>query len=44
MKDLHIITKSEALKTDKTRVVPEKEGKKMAYVTTKASGSLLSRC
>lgn len=44
MKDLRIITVSEALKTDKTRVVPEKEGKKMAYVTAKAGGSLLSRC
>lgn len=44
VKDLCIITVSEVLKTDKTRVVPEKEGKKMAYVTAKAGGSLLSRC
>lgn len=44
MKDLHSVTISEALTTDNTRAVPEDKEKKMAGVTKKANGSLLSRC
>ena len=42
MKDLHILTITEALKMDNTR--PVGEGRQMADVTTKVAGSLLSRC